>query len=112
MPVYDDQVVDPSTVVPNEGPPMAEGVKLWRRDWDAMPDRAQVRFYDPDGSLGVDIGYWAYAEPEGGWIVDGPWPAGSHLLGWYWLANPESDAAYDPDGGSEGSPRGPGKGTG
>jgi len=71
-----------------------ESVKLWQRDWSLMPDRAQVRYFTPEGTLGVDIG-----EKQGGvdeQDVTGPWPKGSELLGWYWLANPDSDAAYDP----------------
>jgi len=72
--------------------PEPESVKLWIRDWGEMPDRAQVRFCTPDGRLGVEIGQRRGGASEQD--IEGPWPKGSELLGWYWLGDPESDAAY------------------
>ena len=71
-----------------------DSVQLWRRDWSLMPDRAQVRYFSPQGVHGVEIGQ-KISNPDDQDVI-GPWPEGSQLLGWYWLANPESDAAYDP----------------
>jgi len=74
-------------------------VKLWRRDWSAVPQSGKfpVRLQLADNTLDWDIGW----RNEGGFVV-GDWPKGAMAIGWYPPPNPMSGAAYDPGEGFTG----------
>jgi len=76
----------------------AESVKLWRRDWDAVPQSGKfpVRLQLPDNSLEWDLGWRDEATSE----VVGNWPKGAIAIGWYPPPNAMSGAAYDPGEGT------------
>jgi len=73
--------------------------KLWRRDWDDMPDEALIRVqHEEQGIYGVRLGFRdSLGEIKGDF--GSPWVP----VGWYWLPNPNSDAAYGDPGEGLGS---------